>query len=231
MSQRLPPRRDHTKFQPRYPIPSKVLRPTPLWRRPVRLAQWAADRISISVWRALHWLWKERLWAMGRLWATLWRVIAFVGLSYLVYDRIYEVNASISPSASDPSFPFTFPFSIQNNSHMFAIKNVAWKCNVITLKSASTNGPMSNVQLTFGGSASVIAAGQNLNFECAPIGPSSRFISSGKIQIDEAVISIALTYRADFFGLFSLTRQPPATRFTWVSDASNPQWIKGDFAH
>ena len=73
------------------------------------------------------------------------------------------------------------------------------------------------------GSSRVILQGKNLNIDC-----SIKF--SNDIKLDEVVMRIDLTYHADFFGLLSLSRHPEPTLFTWFLGASNPQWVKGEFA-
>jgi hypothetical protein len=89
---------------------------------------------------------------------------------------------------------------------------------------------MNNLQLEhFAGFAAVIQPGQNINIDCAAFSPTSGPIRADKIKIDDATLVIELSYRADFFGWFSLQRNPSPTRFTWFSGAANPQWIKGEF--
>lgn len=168
---------------------------------------------------------------MRHLWRLLavgfWRGATLLSVSYLVYDRIYETDATISAPASDPNFPFTFPFSITNNSHVFAIRNVTWTCQYIKLLWGNDNQITDSREIR--GSVSEILPGHNLNFDCAAIGPTSRFIRSDKAHVSAAEIQIAVTYEASLFGLFGLSRHPSPTKFTWFSDAANPQWVKGDF--
>jgi len=194
---------------------------------------WFAGRYSQQ---AAVWTWAHRWNILCGLWTGLrhfanifWRVLTLLSVGYLVYDRIYESDATISSPASDPNFAFEFPFTITNNSHVFAIRNVRWDCHALKIK-YENNSSIENGQFIQGTAAS-IAAGQSLNIDCAVIGPKSRMIRTpDKPRAAEAVMEIALAYDADFFGLFSLHRQPAPTLFTWFADASNPRWIKGNFA-
>jgi hypothetical protein len=186
---------------------------------------WLCDRFF---WVA-SWLWHHPGKVVVTLWGFFFRVLTLVSVGYLVYDRIYEADATISASASDPKYPFTFPFTITNNSHVFAISRVEWACHALDVK-WEVNNEMSNSMLV-SGSRSVIPPGQVLNIDCEVVGPNSAGVRWSKdIKITSATIEIAVAYESDFFGVFSIRRQPRPTRFTWFSEASNPQWIKGEFA-
>jgi hypothetical protein len=119
---------------------------------------------------------------------------------------------------------FEFPFVITNPSHIFAIRNVRWACQVDRV-AWEGNGGIANLALA-SGTTKVIEAGQVLNIDCLKSVLNLAF----KPVLTEGLIFIALEYDADFFGLFSLHRKPIPTKFTWQATASNPQWIKGDFA-
>jgi hypothetical protein len=175
------------------------------------------------------WVWNHKGWILRKLADVFWRAATLLSVGYLVYDRIYEADATLAASASDPNFAFEFPFTITNNSHVFAIRDVNWSCQYLRIKWGSDN--TIDRSQAINGSANVIGPGKNLNIECSILGPKSHVIRTpDKQHIDEAVIKISLAYRAELFGIFSLQRHPEPTTFTWFADASNPQWIKGDFA-
>jgi hypothetical protein len=73
------------------------------------------------------------------------------------------------------------------------------------------------------GTRAEILPGKTLNFDCRAIqwGKKEPLIS-GKAEI-------AVTYTIDLFGILSLLRHSGPTLFTWFGEASNPQWIRGDF--
>ena len=122
-----------------------------------------------AVWFGLS-IWKHR-WGLARtLSLGFWRLVTLASVAYLVYDRIYESDATLSVSASDPNFAFEFPFTITNNSHVFAIRNVKWSCHILSIK--FEKGNVGTEWETIRGASNVIAAGQNLNIDCAlcPIG-------------------------------------------------------------
>jgi hypothetical protein len=81
------------------------------------------------------------------------------------------------------------------------------------------------------GTRSEIAAGKNLNIDCNVLGPTSHFFRTGVMpDISEVVMRVDLEYDSDIFGLYLWHRTPPGTLFTWMKSASNPQWVRGEFA-
>ncbi|MEA2857967.1 MAG: hypothetical protein QOC72_6 [Methylobacteriaceae bacterium] len=71
------------------------------------------------------------------------------------------------------------------------------------------------------GNADVIRPGGILNVPC------DRLLSSTMMP-DVLTLQVDLIYDTNIFGL-RYTRCP-STFFVWVAAASNPQWIKGEFA-
>jgi hypothetical protein len=173
------------------------------------------------------WIWRRRRAIVEGVAVWLWRIPTLLGVVWLVYDRVYEADATLSAPASDPTFAFEFPFAITNNSHIFTIRNVKWTCNHIRTKWA--NGGGDNNQAV-AGTVTAIEPGGTLNFDCSLVGPNSHVLRMPKVKIDEAIVRINISYDADLFGWFRLHRTPSSVTFTWWGDASNPQWIRGDFA-
>ena len=206
---------------------------------PVRRAWWplvfAANLLLRTLWyfgeaiqKTAAWILHHRLQATEWLLIFFWRSLTLLSVSYLVYDRIYETDATVSVAASSPSNPFGAPFAISNNSHVFAIRKVSWMCQ---LMHAKTSQNLIRDERVVRGSISMIPAGQILNIDCNVLGPTSRFFRIDvKEKIEEAEMRIFLAYEADLFGYFSLQRKPLPTKFTWRGDLDNPQWIKGEFA-
>jgi hypothetical protein len=145
-------------------------------------------------------------------------------VSYLVFDRIYETGATVSVVASDSNDPFKFPFSINNNSHIFSFSQIEWRC--LFLYARAGRFEFHN-DLLGSGTILKLPAGQNLNISCDLSGP---IITTPKLKFTSAVIKISLSYKANMFSLYHWPRAPPPTIFTWIGDASNPQWVRGDFA-
>ena len=170
-----------------------------------------------------HWIWYDK--SLLATWT--FRLFTLLSVGYLVYDRVYETGASVTIVASDPKNPFFFPFSINNNSHIFPIRNVRWECTVIYAKDANNNTFSNDISLH--GTQTEIAAGGNLNIDCNVISNTSLFIRNDA-PIKQAVLRIELLYESNLFGLYFWERHPHATEFTWISDASNPQWVRGSFA-
>jgi hypothetical protein len=63
------------------------------------------------------WVWFDK----SQLVTWLFRLFTVLSVLYLVYDRIYETSLTTSSVASDPNDAFKYPFSINNNSHLFSI--------------------------------------------------------------------------------------------------------------
>lgn len=203
--------------------PAFAPHPSPLFSRFPRLLK----EIARIPFRQASRLWHRPRWEP--FWSWFFRFLTFLSVSYLVYDRVYEADATIAASASDPAFPFTFPFTITNNSHISAIENVRWDCRYLHVEFGDHN--TLNAGQLIQGSTSRIAAGKTLNINCDAVGPKSRFVHmSERPKVASAVLLIELSYTSNFFGLYPLHRHPTPTRFTWFADATNPQWIKGDFA-
>ena len=153
-----------------------------------------------------------------------------LGFSYLIFDRFYETSATISSPVLNVQRPFVFVFTITNNSHLFAIRNVYWDCMIDHLR--TTNGAdFTNAQIASSGLSSEILPGQGLNINCntTPAGGTAIGFPPD-VRISEATMRIKISYDADILWIFSLPLSPPPTRFSWFTEGATPQWIKGDFA-
>jgi hypothetical protein len=185
-------------------------------------ALWWLGRILWLVpsfaWRYLRlsgkWIWKKDYYVT---WG--FRIATLVSVGYLAYDRIYETSAVVDVSASDPKDPFLFPFTITNNSHLFELRNLVWSCQFYDM-----TGSLSNLLVVAAhGTQTKIRPGQTINLSC--------WISQFRHAVfDTGTVGITISYTAEIFGIYSWGRTPEPTRFTWIGTASNPQWIRGDFA-
>jgi hypothetical protein len=148
------------------------------------------------------------------------RIATAVSVGYLVYDRLYETSAVVNVSASDPKSPFLFPFTITNISHLFEIHNLRWSCDFYDM-----TGSISNLEMTAAhGTQTKIRPGQTINVSCGMNQFPNAIFETGTVRI-------TISYTAEIFGIYSWGRVPEPARFTWVGSASNPQWIRGDFAN
>jgi hypothetical protein len=164
------------------------------------------------------WIWHHRWITVEWIGVLFWRGTALLGVVYLVYDRIYEAGATISSVASDPKNPLYFPFAISNNSHIFTLPHVKWTCRIVSGNIGGIN--FDNVAAGFGGSVSEIAPGDALNVTC-------RNMIKGA-TLERPSVYIEVNYDTSILG-YTFTRAPKMF-FTWAADASNPQWIRGEFA-
>jgi hypothetical protein len=149
----------------------------------------------------------------------IFRVLTLLSVAYLVSDRIYETGAAVSSPASDPKNPFHIPFSITNNSHLFALYNLQWTCHIV-------DGVFGNITVgdTLAGQSSEeskLSPGGTLNIPC-----DRAFV--GLPPPKRLTMQIDLVYDTNILG-YTLTRCPSAF-FWWTAEATNPQWIKGDIA-
>lgn len=195
--------------------------------RAIWLWIWAVDvAIACFLWPCRNPL---RSWKLA--WGGLWRIATAISVSYLVFDRIYEISAIVSSPASDPKQPFFFPFTITNQSHLFNLKDISWNCYVVYVKAGGIE--MSSDQNITSGTTSVIEPGQSKNIPCDIFSSKSHFFNiTPEPKVDKAVIEIKLSYTADIYIFrhwYDWQRHPAPTRFTWMTDATNPQWIKGEF--
>lgn len=227
--------------------PTKPLRPPSLrwlvldgdswWRRILRPVLLSIRLAILAIWwsgyglgRALQTGWrllvalcclikKEDYWVNW-----VFRVATAVSVGYLLYDRIYETAATLSISASDPHDPMMFPFSVTNNSHIFKIRHFHWTCWVISFVNAKNSG-MANFGLTQKRSAEfTIDEGETLNFHCFK-GNGMKIFDFGDAPVLKAEVMVEISYNSAFNA-----KLDEKTKFTWIGEASNPQWIRGEFA-
>lgn len=175
-----------------------------------------------TLWRVLffwEWpLWRWPCWEWNG-WNWMFRLLSLPALIFLVSERVYETGASISSPSSDPRNPFTFPFSVQNNSHIFTLKNIRWTCNVISMKTGGVS--IENVGFSFGSEISEIDPGRVGNVSC-------RRAIRTNLPISSLSMEIQVSYKTYFFWIpIPLPTRHPSEIFTWVTEASNPQWIRG----
>jgi hypothetical protein len=164
---------------------------------------------------------------------NVFRLFTLLSVGYLVYDRIFETDASISVQASDPNDALEFPFSINNNSHLFSISNIHWNVAMIHAKSKILGSTVNFGRNEFdNGTVSMIDPGRNLNLKFDVLSPTSPYIKiqGEKGKFTDAELELSLVYDVNLFGLYNWTRHPTPTRFSWIGDATNPQWIRGAFA-
>lgn len=178
--------------------------------------------------RLARWLWHHP-WKVIRFFLNgFFRVATLLSVAYLVYDRAFESDATISSLASDPSDPFRLPFTVTNNSHLFYIREIAWQCGVVHIETEHRNTVDSSQAIY--GTKEALPPGQTLNIDCNFFGPTSRIIRAPpEDKVTKASISIQLAYKIDIFGIYQWIRHPRAL-FTYYPGITYSQWIRGAFA-
>jgi hypothetical protein len=163
---------------------------------------------------AICWTWQAR---EGFL-TWIFRFLTLLSVGYLLFDRIYETGVTISCPASDPKNPFLFPFAVTNNSHIFAIKDVRWRCTLRFLEFENHIYVANSVRLGEG-HESAIGPNANVNISCAGFSAGDRKILSGKIKI-------SIGYKMPLPLGFGFCRTIAAS-FSWVGK-DTAQWIRGN---
>jgi hypothetical protein len=190
----------------------------------IRLWIWVVDG---TIW-CLLWIGRNPWRITKTSVSILFRIATLLSVGYLVFDRIYETEATISSPVLDSGKPFVFPFTITNNSHIFTIRNVQWNCTADRFINVQGGG-LTNVSVV-GGTTLEILPGQGINVNCNVHGASAFFKFNYDFKIADAVMEIRVAYDVDILGLYTSHRSLLPTRFTWFKDAARPQWVRGDFA-
>jgi hypothetical protein len=178
--------------------------------------------LATLVWQVLLWIWFHRT----KIFEGILQIGAVAGIVYLVLDTYFQTEATISSTASDPKDPFYFPFSVANNSHIFSIRDVKWRCVFVYMMNDSHVAFMNDGTDGSGFQEEILPNGI-LNIDCNGLNPVLRIappIMAAKISIDLSYNTSVL--RTKLFS-WQFHRAPPPTEFNWYGGASNPQWIKG----
>jgi hypothetical protein len=166
-------------------------------------------------------------WLKANFFTQLFRVFTLISVSYLVYDRIYETGALIQSPASDPNDPFLFPFSITNMSHIFALRDIEWRCKFpfrtydrVNLMDGNPDNIFENIS-NVSGTSKELPPGGVLNVSCGhPLGNTQLF------PFQDIKVLIYVNYNTNILWLHTLHRSP-SEQFTWAGTAERPQWIRG----
>jgi hypothetical protein len=144
---------------------------------------------------------------LGRPWAGLVAAMSVVATLFTLWGAYWNTIPDVR--ARNPvSSPFSLPFAVSNNSHLFDMRDLTFYCGI--KKVAYPNGGyLENFSLVPGPQNVTIATGDTFNFRC-PIGG----------QIETAKILLWAKYRT-----FLFPRMWLGTEFTWVPDEQ--RWIKG----
>jgi hypothetical protein len=100
--------------------------------RAITLWIWVIDA---AIWCFL-WIWKNPWRSTKTALSIFFRLATLISVGYLVYDRIYETEASLSAPISTANHPPDFIFAITNNSHLFKIYEIQWRCLMIDVENS-----------------------------------------------------------------------------------------------
>ncbi len=160
----------------------------------------------------------------GFLTTWVFRAFTIVSISYLVYDRFYEMNAVNTTPASDPANPFYFPFSLTNSSHIFYFRDLDWSCRLVDVLYKG-NSRISGTNVVERAHKPSVSPGGVTNIFCNRNG-----IVMVGMKMQHAIVQMQASYDVDIFGLFRLHRLSEPVTFTWMPSPTETQhqWIKGD---
>jgi hypothetical protein len=172
-------------------------------------AKWVWSPVRAVLRWFVYWVWLDK----SQLVTWVFRSLTLLSVGYLVYDRMFETVLTVSAAASDPKDAFKYPFSINNNSHLFSVSGLKWQCIIISVKYELLN--LHDGVIGYGTNSS-IQPGQNLNITCDPyvVAPQSQ-----RSELITAIIQIALSYDVHI-PWYNLHVAPNPTPFTWIGNAS-----------
>lgn len=146
--------------------------------------------------------------------------LTLIGVLFIGYHLVHANAPTISSQGSDPKDPFHFPFTIRNDSHVLAMRNLRWVCHLI--RGEGPTYSVSNVGFWIGGTAKRLSADDILNISCKQAVELFE-------QFSVLVLEIQLRYDTPIVGPLLIPRSSQAL-FTWMRTAANPQWIRGSIA-
>lgn len=172
---------------------------------------------AILLARFVRWVWRDDHLVI----AWLFRALAVLSVGYLIFDRIYEIGATVSSPGSDPTKPFAYPFLITNNSHVFTLRNIRWTCHILDIKYDNPNYRVQEASVVRTGSTNTLGPSDSIAIPCSnPVAIPAKILTTD--------VRICVSYEAQILGrLWPSHPNPNPTRFTWAGWASNPQWIRG----
>jgi|SRR4051812_27096570 hypothetical protein len=102
---------------------------------------------------------------------------------------------------------FSLPFVIKNESTVFTMRDAKWACGV-----TPSGGSIKDISLLSYGTPTDVLPGRSLLARC-PV--------PGEWNVDATIIPVVS------YTTFGLPRSYSETSFTWLANASPPQWIEG----
>ena len=148
---------------------------------------------------------------LSSTWSIVLTVIGIIGAVWALYkiaegirDVYYQTFPVVTVAGSDPKAPFGLPFSVNNPSGWFSMKDVNWKGVLVEMTDVSNNRFSNNTML--GPTVAEIAPLDTKHYLFPIEGYPSAAVRS-------LTIDIIINY-----GVLSYKRQPVNTRFTWRSN-------------
>lgn len=144
-------------------------------------------------------------------------VILLVGVVVL-FGTIFDwvVLAFYSPdievSGSDPASPFVFPFSVTNESWIFPMKDIDWRCSVEHMQAEGVT--LDKVSIGMMDMHPSIGAGDIVNYSCPVMNPG--------VPVSSLTMDVSIKYT--FLGIWRRVQTQP---FIWIVDNQQSKWIKG----
>jgi hypothetical protein len=147
-----------------------------------------------------------------RTWAALVSIGAIGGFVNLIEQGWKSFVFDTEPQIEFPALatdPFSLPFSIKNNSPIFALRETQWRCRIDRIERATGSLTLWDADYTKAGE---ITPGKAALARCYVQG-------DGKFG---ATITALVKYKTLWF-----SREADPAAFTWLADAQPPRWIAG----
>jgi hypothetical protein len=155
--------------------------------------------------RVLHTWWGKTVASLAVLGTVQGGFSTFEFFRGLVQDTRPDIQI-----AGDGKTPFALPLVVKNKSHIFAMTDVKWRCEVVDAKTAN-GGHFENNSIISAPKGAKINPGDTEIFPCNLI--------SG-VVVTTAVMVPVLEYKTLWF-----SRAFSEKKFTWYGASDPPRWI------
>jgi hypothetical protein len=167
--------------------------------------------------RTAHYSWWQiSKWAVG----TGVAAVSFIAVIADIWGPIWPTDPIFSPGVPSFGSPLSVPFSVENKSIIFPIKNLSLYCGLIFVRTAHNAG-VAELSVTVQTEPNELRAPQSRPYTC-PFDQKFRLEEGDRITY--AQIKFIARYDGPFWGrLTEFVTEP----FTLDTSTSPPQWTQG----
>jgi hypothetical protein len=157
---------------------------------------------------------KNRFSTIGSILAAIVTFGGVVGLIWLIYDTYEHTFPEIHLFATDSHWPFLLPFTVKNNSSIFAMHDIQWYCYIDKIDFAAGGG-IYYIMLS-DSTKTTIGPEKAVNYRCLLAGVESKWLKSGRLLVYVKYFTLGFIRTSD------------SVPFTWLPQADPPRWIEGE---